>query len=78
MSQLIKYVHNCPKKDFDIFVIPEVIFVVRALKFDTVGPFTRLPNMNDPFNEISVSVYLTNVKHFALLNMRACNARSFS
>ena len=41
-SPSIKYAHNWPKSDFDTFCIHEVIFGVTALKFVTVGPFTRL------------------------------------
>ena len=41
--------HNWPKSDFDIFQIPEAIFQVGALKFDTVGNFTRLLDISDVF-----------------------------
>ena len=50
VSQLIRYTYNWPKV-IDIFCILEIIFKVRALKFDTVGPFTRLLKIVTGFTE---------------------------
>ena len=48
-AQLIKYAHNDPKTDFGTLGIPEVIFEARALKFDTVRPFSGLLNISNGF-----------------------------
>ena len=36
-SQLIKYVHIYPITDFHSMVIPEAIFIARAVNFGSVG-----------------------------------------
>ena len=60
--------HNYPKSDFGIFLIAEVICLVRPLKFDTVAPFTGLLNISD--------VFLFFVC-FVLFNFHICNFDEF-
>ena len=40
VSQLSKYAHNGRKRCFDIFTLLKSFFYVRALKFNTFGPYT--------------------------------------
>ena len=59
VSQLIKYMHNEPKFDCDLFGIPGVIFKVRALTFDTVGLLSMLLGVSDAFCWLSYISILT-------------------
>ena len=56
--QLVKYPHNEPKYDCDIFGTPGVIFKVRVLKVDTVGPLSMLLGVSNAY------CWLSNISTF--------------
>ena len=53
-------------------------FKVRALTFDTIGPFTRLLKLRDGFYGIPIFVFFTIFYKFTLMDMQACSDRGLS